>query len=61
MVSGCDSYFVNDKVSLSWQIASNDLDMGAAQASYMHARFQRADYFHTIASYDFILGKRDVL
>ena len=31
--------------------------MGAAQASFMYSRFQRADYFHTIASYDFIMGR----
>ena len=29
--------------------------MGAAQASYMYSRFQKVDYFHTIASYDFIM------
>lgn len=42
------------------QIEANDLEMGAAQASYMYSRFQKADYFHTIASYDFIMGSYGV-
>ena len=37
------------------QLENNDLEMGAAQASYMYSRFQKVDYFHTIASYDFIM------